>query len=152
MKKFRFLMYLSAIALIMLSIFSLNCFAAESASDFSVTSVSAVNTLEGTTVKWKECADAESYFIYRAEDNGSFKKLAELPGSVTSYEDTAVSSGKSYRYKIVPVKNSIEGICKNDASITYLSVPSALKASNNHDGIKITWKKTVGADSYTIYR
>lgn len=152
MKKFRFLMCLSVIIMIMLGIFSFSCSATEGDSDFSVSSVSAVNASEGTTVKWKRCKGAEGYIIYRAEGNGKFKKLTELPADAFSYEDTTVSSGKSYRYKAVPLKASAEGGCKAVASITYLSVPSRLRASNNHDGVKITWKKTIGADSYTIYR
>ncbi len=152
MRKFRFLMCLSVIVLTMLGMLSLGCLAAEDTSDFSVASVSAVNSLDGATIKWKKAEGAESYVLYRAEGSGKFRRLIELPAESLSYKDTSVKSGESYRYKAVPVNSSEEGTCKKEASLIYLAAPTQLKAANSPKGVKISWKKSEGADSYTIYR
>ena len=48
--------------------------------------------------------DLKGYFIYRSVDNGPFVKLGET--DTPTYSDTAVQSGKQYRYAISAIDQS----------------------------------------------
>lgn len=51
-------------------------------------------------ISWSKISGANGYQIYRAEPGTSFKRIASVKGSKTSYVDKNAPKGKTVRYKI----------------------------------------------------
>ena len=115
--------------------------------------VSAEMTTKGIYVKWNTVADAEGYILYRKTENTEWEEIADFKGKVKSFEDTTCQSGEIYSYTVKAYDSEIESSCDYDGvSAMFLSIPKLLKASNATKGIKITWEKVKGANSYIIGR
>lgn len=114
---------------------------------------SAEMTREGIFVKWGMVEDAEGYSLYRRAEGGRWVQIAEFKGSVKSYLDATVESGKEYDYTVKAFLNDFEsGYDTEGVSAMYLDIPELKKIENTSSGIKITWKKVEGADTYFIGR
>lgn len=90
----------------------------------SAPSISSVkNSAKKTaTISWKKSAYATKYIVYRSTSkNGTYKKVATVASSKTSYKDTKVSKGKTYYYKVV-----VQAV--NDAGLTVTSKASKAKS------------------------
>ncbi len=115
---------------------------------------SAVNTGNKIVVKWDGNPQADGYYLYRSVNNGIWSRIAKLEsGKKTYYTDSDVISGNIYRYRIRAAK----GVCFGSYEVEgvwakCLTAPVLTGIVNDNEGIKITWKGTVGADSYRIYR
>ena len=71
----------------------------------------------------------------------------------TSYTDTDVKSGTTYRYTLRAQKNqTLSGYQSSGYTDIWLSVPTLSKAVSGSRGIQVTWGKVAGADSYQVYR
>ena len=115
--------------------------------------ISAQMTQKGINVKWNTVSDAEGYILYRKTGNTQWKEIADLKGKVTSFEDRTCKSGAVYSYTVKAYSGSWESGCDYDGvSAMYLSIPKLKKAENASNGIKITWQKVIGANSYIIGR
>ena len=115
--------------------------------------VSAEMTRKGIYVKWNTVSDAEGYILYRKTEDTEWEEIADFKGKVKSYEDTTCHSGEAYSYTVKAYNGEIESSCDYDGvSAMFLSIPKLLKASNATKGIKITWEKVAGANSYIIGR
>ena len=115
--------------------------------------VSAEMTRKGIYVKWNTISDAEGYILYRKTEDTEWEEIADFKGKVKSYEDTTCQSGEAYSYTVKAYNGEIESSCDYDGvSAMFLSIPKLLKASNATKGIKITWEKVDGANSYIIGR
>ena len=115
--------------------------------------VSAEMTRKGIYVKWNTVSDAEGYILYRKTEDTEWEEIADFKGKVKSYEDTTCQSGEAYSYTVKAYNGEIESSCDYDGvSAMFLSIPKLLKASNATKGIKITWEKVAGANSYIIGR
>ena len=115
--------------------------------------VSAQMTTKGIFVKWNTVEDAEGYILYRKTENTEWEEIADFKGKVKSFEDTTCQSGEIYSYTVKAYNGEIESSCDYDGvSAMFLSIPKLLKASNATKGIKITWEKVEGANSYIIGR
>ena len=115
--------------------------------------VSAEMTRKGIYVKWNTVSDAEGYILYRKTEDTEWEEIADFKGKVKSYEDTTCQSGEAYSYTVKAYNGEIESSCDYDGvSAMFLSIPKLLKASNATKGIKITWEKVDGANSYIIGR
>ncbi len=115
--------------------------------------VSAEMTREGVLVKWKTVKNAEGYILYRQTEDSDWEEIADFKGSVKSYEDKTCESGVTYSYTVKAYNGEFESSCDYDGvSSMFLSIPQLLKASNATKGIKITWEKVKGANSYIIGR
>lgn len=115
---------------------------------------SATNAGNKITVSWNENPQADGYYLYRSVNNGIWCRIAKLQGGKTiSYTDKDVFSGNTYRYRIRAAKGAFFGSYEVEGvSAKCLTAPVLTGIVNDNDGIKITWKGTVGADSYRIYR
>lgn len=114
---------------------------------------SAEMTRKGINVKWNTVSDAEGYILYRRTENTGWEEIADFKGAVKSFEDTTVKSGKTYFYTVKAYKGELESGCDYDGvSAMFLSVPELKSACNVITGIKITWEKVKGANSYIIGR
>ncbi len=115
--------------------------------------VSAEMTNNGIYVKWDTVTDADGYILYRKTEDTEWTEIAEFKGSVKAFEDTTVESGETYTYTVKAYSGAIESGCDYDGvSAMYLSIPKLKTASNATKGIKITWEKVKGANSYIIGR
>ncbi len=115
--------------------------------------VSAQMTRKGIYVKWNTVEDAEGYILYRKTEDTEWEEIADFKGSFKSFEDTTCDSGKTYSYTVKAYNGEIESSCDYDGVTTmYLSIPKLKTASNATKGIKITWEKVKGANSYIIGR
>jgi len=71
-----------------------------------ITSISAKN--KKVTLKWKKVTGADSYKVYRSADGGKTYKFV-VKTKKTAYTTTKTQAAKKYHYKVVTVKNGIEG-------------------------------------------
>lgn len=115
--------------------------------------ISAQMTRNGINVKWNTVDDAEGYILYRKTENTEWEEIADFKGNVKTFEDATCQSGEIYSYTIKAYSGEIESSCDYDGvSAMYLSIPVLKTASNATKGIKITWEKVDGANSYIIGR
>lgn len=118
--------------------------------------VSLVNGAAGVKITWKKVSYADRYYLYRFEDiTSGWKKIKRISnGKTTSFVDKNVKSGTRYYYKI---KAYNDGYLSGDAGggapgIERLSRPQLSSVTSIKSGVKFTWKKVTGADSYIVYR
>ncbi len=115
--------------------------------------ISAEMTRKGIYVKWNIVSDADGYILYRKTENTEWTEIADFKGKVKSYEDTTCQSGEVYAYTVKAYSGAMESGCDYDGvTAMYLSIPKLKTASNTANGIKITWEKVKGANSYIIGR
>lgn len=74
--------------------------------DTPQTTISSISSKsKKVTLKWSKVSGTTKYRIYRATSkNGKYTKIATVSSSKRSYTDKSVKKGKTYYYKVVPVK------------------------------------------------
>ena len=107
------------------------------------------------TVTWKKAAGATSYYIYRKIAGGSWKKLASVKSSVTSYQDKTAEYGVKYIYTVKSMRNNIAGKYNTSGiegarQVSAITMKSICITSKGKATVK--WNKTSCADGYFIYR
>lgn len=118
------------------------------------------NDYRTLTVKWKKVSGANGYIVYRStSQNGTYKKIATVKGgSVLSYKNSGVTTGKKYYYKIkayrtVNKKKVTSGYSNAKVKSTTLKKVTGISVTPLHaNKLKLTWSKVSGATSYNIYR
>ena len=106
----------------------------------------------GITVSWNSVKAADKYRIYRKVSGGSYKKLKDVSGSLSSYTDTTAAAGKLYYYVVVGYNSKAKTFSSYSAAKGgWLSTPS-LKVSALSGGMYVKWSKVTGAKKYVIYR
>lgn len=117
------------------------------------------NSYSSIKITWKKTADADSYQLFRYDaKTKAYKQIATLPADATSYTDKELATNTAYKYKI----RSCVSINGNIYPGSFSSVVSAKPvldkgaitkiSKSGKDSVKITWKKTAGANGYQIYR
>ncbi len=109
------------------------------------------NSTKGLKVTWNLVDGATAYRVYRrAGGESSYKRIATVKGA--SYEDTTVSSGKTYKYVIRAVNAG--GLSKyiGGKARRFVATPSDLAAKNTTAGIRFTWAPVENATGYRVYR
>ncbi len=122
-----------------------------------VTSVSVSNVKTTShTLNWSKASKANYYYIYRY--SSSSKKYVKIAGTAkTTYTVNDLSSGKTYKYKIISaVLSNGKCLAKGSASSVYsfATLPekvTSLKGTSTESSIKLTWKKVTGATKYEVY-
>jgi len=108
-------------------------------------------------VSWSAVAGASGYQVYRASPGSSKYRLRKTVSS-TSFKDTNLSPGKTYRYKVLAYKTigAYKSYSGYSAIVSIKPVPSAPSkakaAKYSSTGIKLTWSRVSGASRYKIYR
>jgi hypothetical protein len=88
--------------------------------NFSGTSTSP----QSASLSWVDTSANESGFrLDRAEDQGSFAELTNLPPNSTSFIDTTVTAGKTYRYRILARNSGGESAPSSEASVAVAALP-----------------------------
>lgn len=115
-----------------------------------------VNNTAGVKISWKKVNYADRYYLYRFDEaTREWKRIKRISsGKTTSYVDEDVKSGKRYYYRI---KAYNDGYLSGDVgggapAIERLSRPKLSSVTSTKSGVKFTWKKVTGADSYIVYR
>lgn len=124
-----------------------------------ISSVTA-NDYRTLTVKWKKVSGANGYIVYRStSQNGTYKKIATVKsGSILSYKNSGVTTGKKYYYKIkayrtVNKKKVTSGYSSAKVKSTTLKKVTGISVTPLHaNKLKLSWNKVSGAASYNIYR
>ncbi len=120
------------------------------------------NDSQNVELSWTGSQEAQSYIVYRSEDNNSnFIPIAT--GVVgTSFVDRDITTptnptAKSYFYKVVAVYNEARSSDSNIAEATIsgipLSAPTNLTAVlTNIKDVTLNWTASKDAQSYKVYR
>ncbi len=122
----------------------------------STPSVKIANTAKGIKVSWGAVANAESYIVYRSTYNASTKKWSKWSAikkgvTATSYTDTKVKLGTSYKYTVRAVNGSVKSDYKGTSGLKYNVTPT-VKVANDLNGIKVSWSTAANATGYRVYR
>ena len=110
-------------------------------------------------IQWKPFSlmDVEGYRVYRKTAGSSWKRLADVAGTSTSYTDATAQNGEKYCYT-VRAKQSFKGIeylsqyDKNGVSCTATpNAPVIYSELTGYNSAKLTWSAVNGADFYRVY-
>jgi fibronectin type 3 domain-containing protein len=121
-------------------------------------SVSALaSSSSSITVSWSAVSGASGYSIYRALElkDESFSYWGNATS--TSYNDTGLTQGTTYYYKIVAYNQYGESVLSTTAYATTSesipSTPSNVSASaRSSSSITVSWLDVLGVTSYNVYR
>ncbi len=108
------------------------------------------NQTSGTKVSWTAVEGATGYDVYRKTSTEGYKKVATVEG--TSYVDKNVKTNIKYTYIVKATNESATSGYKTGKTILFLTAPTISKVENQSAGVKITWGKVSGTDSYEVYR
>ncbi len=112
-----------------------------------------VNSATGVSITWSPVENSAGYKIYRCENESEYKEIAVVKGfAENTYIDKTVKSGKEYKYTIKAYNAFGDGEISKESAVIYLSRPTLTKAGSVYGGIELIWKKSEGADGYTVYR
>ena len=123
--------------------------------------ISAVTNSAGNslTVEWTAIPDAGGYAVYRSlEKSKGYKLVKELDKAALRWTDTTVEAGTKYFYKVSAYQsaggtNGYGAKSPAKSKWTASDAPGDLRAvQDGSGGVKLTWTKTKGTTSYTIYR
>ena len=110
------------------------------------------NTETGVKITWGKVEGAENYRVF-VKSGSSWKKLKDTTS--TSFTHTGVESGKTYTYTVRCIsstgKSYKSGYDTVGTKAMFLSTPAVTKISNTVDGVKLTYKESIGASKYNIY-
>ena len=108
-------------------------------------------------VKWNNTSGSAKYRVYRSENGGGWKLIANNVKGTSYYDTTAKSNGKNYKYTVravIPTTNgdAISHYVDTKKSVDFVAQPTLNPVSVVDNGLKITWGKVTGANAYTVYR
>ena len=115
----------------------------------NVTSLKYTASASAIKLTWKKSAGASGYQIERL--NGKkWVKVATVKG--TSYTIKKLKAGTAYKFRVCAVKGKIKGAYTNISVTVKPANISNLKASSSKTSVKLSWKKSAGANGYQIER
>ncbi len=107
----------------------------------------------GIQVSWYKTPNAAKYVVYRKVD-GSWKRLADVDGSKSSYIDKTIEHNTTGEYTVRAydaddyrdsgIGNSVKG--------KYIMAPKTVKTELVANGVKVSWTGVSGATEYRVYR
>ena len=113
------------------------------------------NESNAITGSWTQVKGAKGYSIYRSElKDGKWTKWVNLgtaKQTAKTFKDKTVKSGITYKYTVKAINGKYKSSFVSTNKLVFLSVPT-VKAANNATGVKVTWNKISGAESYIVYR
>lgn len=114
-------------------------------------------TSGGIKIKWKATAGAEGYRVYRKNEDGTWKKIADVTS--TSYTDTGLTALTSYTYTVrayVTLDGTVYTGSYDTTGVsatTLMTAPTLSKiTAASTTSQKLTWKKVTGAEGYRVYK
>ncbi len=117
-----------------------------------------VSSATSLTLGWDAVTGAAGYNVYRGSTAGN-TTLYQTGVTGTSWNDTGVTAGTTYYYKLAPVASSGQGTLSNAAcgtpGSTKIAAPAGLTAgpdSGSASQVDLTWDAVSGALSYNLWR
>lgn len=114
-------------------------------------------TEDGIRIKWNKLENTYGYFVYRKEDNGSWKKYDTV--TKRQYIDMYTETGVSYQYAIVGYTYYRGKEIQTTMSIydkVFVGVPEKIQnvtaKYSSSAKVKIKWATAEEASGYYIYR
>lgn len=121
----------------------------------STPTVKIANASNGIKVSWNKIGGATGYVVYSSQLDPATNKWSGWSNrgtvNATSWVDTAVQSGVTYKYTVRAINGKTLGAYKASGGLMFLSQPT-VKIANVATGIKVTWSQCNGATGYTVYR
>jgi fibronectin type 3 domain-containing protein len=109
-------------------------------------------TTSSITLSWSAAFGATGYLVYRSP---SSQDKYELCGTAdtTSYSDSGLTSGQSYKYKVCAFtySDAFEGLFSPIADVSTNPAEVRLKYKAGDQKIRFTWYRVNGATSYDVY-
>lgn len=107
-------------------------------------------------LSWKKGASVSGYEIYRSsKKSGTYKKIATVSGTRSTYTQKNLNPGKTYYYKIRAFKKNGTSYTFGAFSdvITTITKPKAttIKLKTNSKQAVVSWSKVSGASGYEVY-
>lgn len=110
-------------------------------------------------IKWSAIAGATGYYIYRYDAvTKKYTYVKEVTsGSIVSYTNTGLKTGRKYTYKVKAYRTLEDGttvvssLSSGKAATPYLTKPT-VKLTAGKKSITVKWSKISGATGYKIYR
>ncbi|MBQ8843114.1 MAG: hypothetical protein IJZ65_10855, partial [Ruminiclostridium sp.] len=103
------------------------------------------------TITWSAVSGATKYRVQRL--NGTSWSTVNYP-TATSYVDTAVTAGTTYKYRVLAYVNNAWSTASSVVSATPVAstIPQNVKAVAGDGKITITWSAVSGATKYRVQR
>ena len=118
---------------------------------FRTTLKSVSNVKKGIKVSWKKAYGADSYYVYRRKNKGSWKKVAVVSSSKDFYIDKKVKQGKKYSYKVRAYNGSVFGGFSSVKKAYFLKPLKEVKVRRNTKRkAKVFWKKRTYTTTYQV--
>lgn len=108
-------------------------------------------------LSWTDNSTDETGFrIERAPYNGYFTQIATVGPNVTSYQNTGLSTGMQYQFRVSALKSADTSLPSNVASTftlgSIIDPPAGvLVQSTENDQLRVSWNPVTGATSYTVW-
>ena len=126
-------------------------------STVSSLSLSLASSLTKITVKWGKVSNATGYQIYRSVSGGSYTKVKTVTSaSTTSWANSSLSLGKTYKYKVRAYKTSgsktVYGAfssAKSKKTVPGTPTITSVTSTKSRSGT-VKWGKVTGATGYQV--
>lgn len=112
-----------------------------------------VNRANGIQFKWKRCAAAAQYTLYRLNTRGAWERIATLGAGTRSYLDRNVTGGTKYTYTLRQTSGStVSAFEKNGFRHVFVSPVTGLTVKNSPKGVILRWNAVAEAKTYEVLR
>lgn len=109
-------------------------------------------------ISWTDNSSNETGFrIERASYNGTFAQIATVGPNVTSFQNTGLSVGQVYRYRVRAYTSTENSLYSNVTSTftaggqTIVSPSGVTVQSISSGQLQLSWNQVSGASSYNLY-
>ena len=121
-------------------------------SDGRMSAISVSNAASIINLKWNKVQGATGYVIMRSTNGGSYKALVTISSpSVVEYEDSSVSNGTTYSYKVVAKAGCVCKVTSEAKTMCYLKPVKITSITNpSSKALKVSWSSNTKAAGYQI--
>lgn len=103
-------------------------------------------------ITWTKTAGATKYEIYRSKKKyGSYRRIAVVKGTASSYKNKNLITGKAYYYKVRACDGSVKSAFSRRVTGKARPAATQVTAKAGEEKIRLSWKKVSGAHGYYIY-
>ncbi len=119
-----------------------------------------VSSISSTTVKlkWNKVSNAQGYIIYKYDTKKkTYVRVAKTKTTANTYTVSKLKSGTSYKFA-VKAYETVDGKEVTSSKFPTVTVITKLPKVVNgtttvgKNSVKLTWKKTTGAQGYIVYK